>query len=96
VNNGVNGPPSSLFSHDGDGNVTMISPCVQVAPAGTFTWDDFNHLTSVNSFSSSGQASYGYDGSGHRVWMQPGQQSPYVGKTYYVFDGDLLLAVIVK
>lgn len=84
-------PGAPPLSYDGDGNLLSISPYNGFSYSGSFAWDDFGHLSSATSDYTG--ATYGYDGFGHRVWMQPNSQPSYA-RTFYIFDGDLLLGEV--
>lgn len=77
------------FGHDGDGNVTTRS-AAGIAPI----WASWNTLSQATQLGGYGQPmAYTYDGLGRRVaGLLTG--APIVQKTFYIFDGDLLLGEV--
>jgi RHS repeat-associated protein len=82
------------FTYDSHGNTTQFSgPGVT---NGYLTWDAFDQLTGTGPSASSALCKYGYNALGRRVyrWSAADGSANGFPHTFYVYDGDLLVAEI--
>ena len=80
--------PGSSIAYDLDGDITSLSGAN--VPSGSFVWDENSKLTQQSNGSAT--VSYGYGASGLRTWSQSGSNA----KTFYLYDGPLLIGEITS